>query len=152
MKELMSKKTKEIFDEEFELEFMKRILGGAQKYTYPAKCSNRFKFIIYQWDKSTTYIKNNDEGAVFCLNSANLFQDNNELMRKHGVLTPELIYMDKSGNECDCEYAFVEYINGQDVDYIMEKEPERWEDVLESLSNSIDRLHSIKNCVAGQVG
>ncbi len=152
MKEYMSKKTTEVFGEEYELESMKRILGGAQKYTYLAKCTNGFVFVIYQWDKSTTYFENNDESAVFCSNSADLFQSNNELMRMHGVLTPELFYMDKSRSECDCEYAFVEYVDGQDVDYIMEKEPERLDDVLKSLSNSIDRLHSIKNGVVGQVG
>lgn len=152
MKEFMSKKTNEVFGEEYELESMERILGGAQKYTYLAKCTNGFKFIIYQWDKSTTYFENNDESAVFCSSSANLFESNNELMRKHGVLTPELFYMDKSRSECDYEYAFVEYINGYDVDYIMEKEPERMDAVLKSLSNSIDRLHNIKNDAVGQVG
>ena len=152
MKEFMSKKTNEVFGEEYELESMERILGGAQKYTYLAKCTNGFKFIIYQWDKSTTYFENNDESALFCSSSANLFESNNELMRKHGVLTPELFYMDKSRSECDYEYAFVEYINGYDVDYIMEKEPERMDAVLKSLSNSIDRLHNIKNDAVGQVG
>lgn len=73
-------------------------------------------------------------------------------MIKQGVLTPKLFYMNKSRCECDCEYAFVEYINGHDVDYIMEKEPERLDEVLDSLSNSIDRLHSIKNDVVGQLG
>lgn len=152
MKEFVSKKTTEVFGEEYELESMERILGGAQKYTYLAKCTNGFKFIIYQWDKSTTYFENNDESAVFCSSSANLFESNNELMRKHGVLTPELFYIDKSRSECDYEYAFVEYINGHDVDYIMEKEPERMNAVWKSLSNSIDRLHNIKNNVVGQVG
>lgn len=152
MKEFMSMKTTEVFGEEYELESMEHILGGAQKYTYLAECTNGFKFVIYQWDKRTTYFENDDESDVFCSSSASLFQSNNELMRKHGVLTPELFYMDKSRSECDCEYAFVEYISGQDVDYIIEKEPERLDAVLESLSNSIDKLHSIKNNVAGQVG
>ena len=141
-----------IFGEEYELESMEHILGGAQKYTYIAKCTNGFEFVIYWWDKSTTYFENNNESAVFCSNSANLFQSNNELMRKHGVLTPDLFYIDKSRRECDYEYAFVEYINGKDMDYIMENEPERLEEVLKSLSNSIDRLHGIKSDVAGQVG
>lgn len=152
MKEFVSKMTTEVFGEKNELESMERILGGAQKYTYLTKYTNGFKFIIYQWDKSTTYFENNDESAVFCSNSANLFESNNELMRKHGVLTPELFYMDKSRSECDYEYAFVEYINGYDVDYIMEREPERMDAVLKSLSNSIDRLHNIKNDAVGQVG
>ena len=39
MKEFMSKKTNEVFGEEYELESMERILGGARKYTYLAKCT-----------------------------------------------------------------------------------------------------------------
>lgn len=152
MKEFMSKKATQIFGKEYEIELIERILGGAQKYTYLAKCTNGFKFVIYQWDKSTTYFKNSDEHAVFCSNSADLFQRNNELMSNQGVLTPKLFYIDMSKSECDYEYAFVEYINGNDMDYIMENESERLDKVLESLNNSIDILHSIKNNCAGQTG
>lgn len=142
----------EVFGKEYELTSMERILGGAQKYTYLAKCTNGFEFVIYQWDKSKTYFENNGENAVFCSSSSTLFQRNNELMRKHGVLTPKLFYIDRSRFECDYEYAFVEYISGHDMDYIIEKEPERLQEILKSLSNSIDRLHNIKSEVAGQVG
>ena len=61
MKEFMSKKAIEVFGKEYELASMERILGGAQKYTYLAKCINGFEFIIYQWDNSTTYFEKNDE-------------------------------------------------------------------------------------------
>lgn len=152
MKEFMSKKATQIFGKEYEIELIERILGGAQKYTYLAKCTNGFKFVIYQWDKSTTYFKNSDEHVVFSSNSADLFQRNNELMSNQGVLTPKLFYIDMSRRECDYEYAFVEYINGNDIDYIMKNEPERLDKVLESLNNSIDRLHSIKNRCVGQKG
>ena len=152
MEAYMSQKVMEVFGEEYELAFMERILGGAQKYTYLAKCTNGFEFIIYQWGKGTTYFENNTENAMFCSSSATLFQSNNELMRKCGVLTPKLFYMDTSKRECDYEYAFVEYINGHDMVYIMEKEPNRLQEVLESLSVSITKLHGIKSDVVGQVG
>lgn len=152
MKAYMSQKVIEVFGKEYELVSMERILGGAQKYTFLAKCTNGFEFIIYQWGKEMTYFENNGENAVFCSSSAKLFQSNNELMRKYGVLTPKLFYVDRSRRDCDYEYAFVEYISGRDMDYIMEKEPNRLQEVLESLSVSIDKLHGIKSEVAGQVG
>lgn len=152
MKDLMFRKTREVFGEQYELDSMERILGGAQKHTYLAKCTNGFEFVIYQWDKSMTYFENNDESAVFCSSSPKLFKSNNELMREHGVLTPELFYMDISRNEADCEYAFAEYINGHDMDYIMEKEPERLPKIIKVLKDNIDRLHSIKSSAVGQVG
>ena len=151
MKAYMSSKVKKVFGKEYELTSMERILGGAQKYTYLAKCTNGFEFIIYQWGNETTYFEHFDENAVFCSSSAKLFQSNNELMRKHGVLTPKLFYMDRTRCECDYDYAFVEYICGHDMDYIMEKEPHRLQKTLKSLRCNIDKLHSIKSKTAGQV-
>lgn len=151
MKAYMSPKVKNVFGKEYELVSMERILGGAQKYTFLAKCTNGFEFIIYQWGNETTYFENFSEDDVFCSSSAKLFQSNNELMRKHGVLTPKLFYMDRTRCECDFDYAFVEYISGHDMDYIIEKEPHRMQKVLESLRVSIDKLHGIKSEVAGQV-
>lgn len=152
MKEWMSEKAMQIFGTEYALQSVKRLLGGAQKHTYLAKCVNGFQFVLYQWDKSTTCFENDDENQWFSSNSAALFQNNNEWMRKHGILTPKLFYMDRSRSDCDYEYAFVEYIEGRDMDYIMEKEPERQQAVLESLKESIGRLHSIKSEAAGQIG
>lgn len=54
-------------------------------------------------------------------------------MRRYGIQTPKLFYMDRSRKEKDYEYAFVEYISGKDMDYIIEKEPERLPEVIESL-------------------
>ena len=96
--------------------------------------------------------ENEGDSAMFCSSSAELFQKNNELMRTHGVLTPKLLYMDRSRSTCDYDYAFVEYIDGHDMDYIMENEPDRLQKVIESLNKNIDKLHSIKNEVAGQIG
>ena len=36
-----------------------------------------------------------------------------------------MYYMDRSRSEWDFEYAFVEYIDGVDMDFIIAKEPER---------------------------
>lgn len=152
MKGFFEKKAMEIFGEEYVLDTMERMLGGAQKYTYLAKCTNGFAFVIYQWGEDTTYFEDNGDSAMFCSSSAELFQKNNDLMRTHGVLTPKLFYMDRSRSTCDYDYAFVEYIDGHDMDYIMENEPDRLQKVIESLNKNIDKLHSIKNEVAGQIG
>jgi len=151
MKEYIVSKVKSVFGKEYKLASMERILGGAQKYTYLAKCTNGFEFIIYQWGNETTYFENFGENAVFCSSSAKLFQSNNELMKNHGVLTPKLFYMDRTRCECNYDFAFVEYIKGYDMDYIIAKEPHRLQKVLESLRASIDRLHGIKSETAGQV-
>ena len=79
MDSFFEKKTKEVFGEEFELSSFEQLFGGAQKHTYLAKCTNGFEFVIYQWDKSTTFFEYNTGSAVFCSSSAHLFQCNNEL-------------------------------------------------------------------------
>lgn len=150
MQELMSYKAKQIFGQGYDVISLERLFGGAQKHTYLAKCANDFRFVIYQWDKSTTYFESNQEGAMFCSSSALLFEKNNELMREHGVLTPKLYYMDRSRDEVDYEYAFVEFIDGVDLDYLLAKEENRVHSALESLKQSICRLHSIKSEAVGQ--
>lgn len=150
MYKLVNKKIKEIFGENYELVSMEGILGGAQKHTYRAVCSNGFSFVVYQWDQSTTYFEKND-ADIFCSSSAELFQLNNALMRENHVLTPELYYMDKSRLEGDFEYAFVEYIDGHDMDYIKEHQPERLPAIWESLRRIITHLHNIKSNCPGQL-
>lgn len=152
MKEWMSKKAMEVFGGGYALASAERLPGGAQKHTYLATCANGFRFVIYQWDKSTTYFDGAQDSGWFCSNSAALFGSNNAWMREHGVSTPELFYIDKSREECACEYAFVEYIDGRDMDGIIAQEPERLPAVFESLGRSIDRLHAIKSGAAGQIG
>lgn len=151
MIELMAQKAKEVFGSEYALVSMERLLGGAQKHTYLAKCSNGFQFVVYQWDKHTTYFERN-ENEIFCSSSAVLFEKNHEFMKAHDVLTPALFYMDRSRTETDCEYACVEYIDGADMDFIAANEPGRMADVIKSLTANINRLHSIKSASAGQVG
>lgn len=150
MEKFISRKVKTVFDKEYDLTSMKRILGGAQKHTYLARCTNGFCFVIYLWDKSTTFFSN--ETGIFCSSSAVLFEKNNELMKKHDVLTPEMYYMDRGRNECNYEYAFVEYIDGVDMDFIIANEPERLPYALDSLTASINKLHRIKSSAVGQIG
>lgn len=151
MKEFISRKAKEVFGNGYEVAGVERLLGGAQKHTWLARCTNGFRFVAYQWDRSTTYFQEDGDKA-FCSNSAELFELNNRQMAESGVLTPKLYHMDRSRSQGDFEFAFVEYIDGVDMDHIMEKEPQRLPGVLRSLRESVEILHSIKSPVIGQLG
>lgn len=150
MEKFVSQKVKTVFGKEYDLISVRRILGGAQKHTYLAGCTNGFCFVIYMWDKSTTFF--NNETGIFSSSSAVLFEKNNKLMKECDVLTPDLYYMDRGRNEWNYEYAFVEYIDGVDMDFIIAKEPERLPYVLKSLTTGINKLHSIKSSAVGQIG
>lgn len=151
MDKVIEKKVKLHFGEEVSLINLERLLGGAQKYSYLATLDNGFKFVVYVWDKSTNYFSDSEviTDNVFLSSSALMFQLNNEVMIQHCVKTPRLYYIDSSFEEPI--YAFVEYIDGVDLDYIIEKQPQRLNQALKSLKHSIDILHGIKSDKAGQL-
>ena len=150
MREIIARKAKEVFGSSYEVVSIRRLLGGAQKHVWLAGCANGFEFVTYQWEKAATYFQ--EETGPFCSSSAELFEFNNAQMSKSGVLTPELYHMDRSRALGEFELALVEYIDGEDMDHIMEKEPDRLTGALQSLRESIDILHSIKSPVMGQLG
>jgi hypothetical protein len=147
----MKLKTKVVFGDSFILNRMTRILGGAQKHTYLAETENGFCFVIYIWDKSTSYFAYNEEEDIFSSSSSQLFELNNNLMLQHDVLTPKLYFMDRSKKEQDYEYAFAEYIDGTDMDDMISNHEDRLPGVLDSLKTSITNLHKIKSKFAGQL-
>lgn len=155
MEEIMGKiieeKAQKCFGNKVSLKTVKRLLGGAQKYTFLVTLNNGFKFVVYVWDKSTNYFADseNETDNVFLSSSALMFQLNNKIMTQHGVKTPELYYIDDDFQEST--YAFVEYIDGVDLDFITEKQPERLNDALKSLKHSLDILHHIESSEAGQL-
>ena len=151
MEREIERKIKKYFGEERTLKEIKRLLGGAQKHTYLVTLDNGFKFVVYVWDKSTNYFSDSEcvDSSEFLSSSPLMFKLNNELMIKHGVKTPKLYYIDSSFKEPT--YAFVEYIDGFDLDYIIEKQSERLKEALYSLKESIDKLHEIKTKEVGQV-
>ena len=151
MKEILSERAKEVFGSGCEVVSVERLLGGAQKHVWMAVCADGFKFAAYQWDSSKTYF-GEDFSGPFCSSSAELFELNNRQMTESGVLTPKLYNMDRSRTLGDYELALVEYIDGADMDHIMEKEPERLDRALGSLRESIERLHSMKSPRMGQLG
>ncbi len=151
VQEFMTKKAKQIFDDISGELSMVRILGGAQKHTYLATTQNEFKFVIYIWDQSTSYFSYDEEKDIFLSSSVKLFELNNKKMSELGVRVPKLYYMDRSKNEQQYAYAFVEYIDGVDMDTIIAKEPERLGAVLQSLRKNISKLHQIKNETVGKL-
>lgn len=151
VQQFMKSKTKVVFGDSFILNRMTRILGGAQKHTYLAETKSGFCFVVYIWDKSTSYFTYNEEKDVFSSSSSLLFELNNKLMLQHNVLTPKLYFMDRSKGEQDYEYAFAEYIDGTDMDDIIVRQKDRLPRVLSSLKTSIDNLHKIKSDFVGQL-
>ncbi len=152
MRVFIENKIKQVFGNGYELIKMEPLLGGAQKHTFLAQCENGFSFVIYKWSEEATYFTYDSEEAVFRSSSAFLFEENNKIMIENGVLTPKIYFIDRTRHEENYDYAFVEYIDGLDMDNITSKYPERLPKVIKSLTNSINKLHKIKSNRVGQVG
>ena len=152
MEKFLQNKIKQVFGDKYELIKMEPLLGGAQKHTFLAECTNGFSFVIYKWCEDATYFTYDSEEAVFRSSSAILFEENNKIMIQNGVLTPKMYFIDRTRDEQNYDYAFVEYIDGLDMDNITSKYPERLPKVIKSLTNNINRLHKIKSKRVGQVG
>ena len=138
------------FGDDYIIHNSERLLGGAQKHVYKVQCKNKFEFILYIWHKDTTYFEDTDEYG-FTSNSAALFEENNTFMLRHGISIPKMYFMDKTKKEHEFEFAMVEFIDGVDFDYIIEKQPERLKPALKSLNDSIIKMHSIKRSQAGTI-
>lgn len=145
MEKKIEEKAKECFGKDRTLKGIERLLGGAQKHTYLAILDNGFKFVVYVWDKNINYFSGSENitNDLFLSSSALMFKLNNELLIQNGIRTPKLYYIDPILDEPI--YAFVEYIDGVDLDYIIENQPERLNSVLKLLKNDIDVLHGLKN-------
>lgn len=101
------------------------------------------------WNENTSYFSDSDKNDIFTSCSAKLFEVNNRFMTEHGINTPKLYYMDRTKSEFQFEYAYVEYINGCDMDAIIEKYPERVEAVMTSLRKNLEKMHAITGNKAG---
>lgn len=152
MEEFIQNKINHIFGDEYGLIKMEPLLGGAQKHTFLVKCKNGFSFVIYKWCDETTYFTYDSEVAVFRSSSAILFEENNKIMIQNGVLTSKIYFIDRTRCEQNYDYAFVEYIDGLDIDHISSKYPERLPKAIESLTDNINKLHKVKSKRVGQVG
>lgn len=151
IKDFMAQKTKIIFGQTYELRDIKRVLGGAQKHTYLAETQNGFKFIIYIWDKTTSYFSYNEEKDIFLSSSARLFELNHMKMSQRGVRVPKLYYINRSREEQPYAYAFVEYIEGSDMDEIISHDKSRLKEVLGALKENISKLHNERSEHVGQI-
>lgn len=142
-------KISEHFGKKYLIKKVARVLGGAQKFVYKVTTQNGFIFCIYIWDESTSYFADSEDDDIFTSCSAELFEINNHFMIKHGVSTPKLYYMNRTKEEFSFEYAYVEYIDGLDIEDIIKEHPECVKEVMASLKKNLDKLYSITNNQAG---
>lgn len=148
----IQKEIMRVFGNNYEFVSIERILGGAQKGTYKITCGNKFVFVLYIWDKSCTYFEEDkDEIGSFTSNSAAHFKVNHKILKVNNISTPEMYYIDSSKSEYKFDYAFVEYIQGSELESLLYNDKQNCIEMLLDLKNNLKKMHDIKNDYVGDL-
>lgn len=147
----LSLKAKEVFGEDYIINNVVRLYGGAKKGTFKIECTNGFNFVLYIWDLRTTYVSNyQDKSDMFLHNGAKIFANSEEVFKENNIPTQKLYAVDTTQEKYPFDYALVEYIQGKEIEFYMQKAEQSSNKYFEDLRNEIKKLHSIKSQFAGQ--
>lgn len=148
----VSLNAKRVFGEDYIVERIDRLYGGAQKGTYKVKCINGFTFVLYIWHKRTSFFsKYENKNDVFRSNGADLFLASHKVFEDNKVQVQKLYYINRTKEIYDFDYAFVEYISGKEIETYMDKSESEVKQLFIALGESIRKLHGIKRSFAGTI-
>ncbi|MBD3922060.1 aminoglycoside phosphotransferase family protein [Paenibacillus sp. PR3] len=126
-----------------------RIHGGAQKVVYKIDCRNGFACVLYVWDLSRNYFREeimNDSGSVFQGSyGGGLFAMNNRCFRQHGIRTPALYDLNEGRDRHPFDFALVEYIKGQKAEaYFQHEDPKVRDELFHRVGSMLSNMHAIE--------
>ena len=148
----LSLNAKRVFGEDYIVEKIDRLYGGAQKGTYKVQCINGFTFVLYIWDKSASFFsKYENKNDIFRSSGANLFLASHKVFKDNNVPMQKLYYIDMTKEIYAFDYAFVQYISGKEIETYMDKSESEVKQLFIKLGDSIRKLHRIKRSFAGTV-
>lgn len=150
-KSLLEKILRKVFNKDYKVIAITRLLGGAQKGTYKVECDQGLSFVLYIWDTSLSYFEAKHTAEEFTSSSAYLFKANYELMVKHDVRVPKLYYIDLSKSVVSFEYALVEYIDGGELEERLYNPKIDCSSSLLDLKQNLQKLHSITSKQVGDL-
>lgn len=127
--------------------------GGAQKVVYKIECSNGFSCVLYVWDLSMNYFK--DEIANDDINKhsygSDLFELNNKYLTQHGIQTPSLYDLNNDRKRYPFDYALVEYVDGHKAETYFHHSDSRVQDkVFQRLGDMLTGMHSNERHIFGK--
>lgn len=141
----------DVFNKPYKIKSITRILGGAQKGVYKVVCREGFTCVLYIWDESLSYFESIHTEEEFTSNSAYLFKENYELLNRYNVRVPEIYHIELDKNKLGFSYALVQYIDGEALEAIMNKEQIDATAMLIDLKDNIQKMHGIKSSYVGDL-
>ncbi|QHT61489.1 phosphotransferase [Paenibacillus lycopersici] len=139
-----------------------RLYGGAQKVIYDVAFTNGFHCLLYIWDISQNFFKEEIEEADRAWHSygADLFALNHDFLTRHGIPTPALYALNRERERYSFDYAFVEYVTGPKLEtYLTEpgtgsasgpSASAKPDELMEQFADIVKRMHGIKGFAYGQ--
>ncbi len=142
-----------VFGSSYFVARVSRMHGGAQKVVYKIECSNGFSCVLYVWDLSMNYFK--EEKANEDINEqsygSHLFELNNRYLTQHGIQTPALYDLNKAKDRYSFDYALVEYIDGRMAETYFHHPDSRVQDkVFQRVGEMLTAMHTNERHVFGK--
>ncbi|MFA9456316.1 phosphotransferase [Halalkalibacter sp. AB-rgal2] len=130
-----------------------QIHGGAQKVVYRIQCSNGFSCVLYVWDLTKNYFKEEKEIENITEQSfgSDLFELNNMYLTQRGIRTPSLYNLNKERSRYSFDYALVEYVNGHTAeDYFHHSDSTVQDKLFQRLGNMLTNMHANESSTYGK--
>lgn len=145
----LSRYLKDLFGLNAEVSNIRNMNGGAQKVVYQIECMSGLSCILYVWDDKMNYFREEKEKESMLDQSsgADLLELNHQFFNENGIRTPKIYAIHKEKREYPFDFAFVESINGGDLEQLNVKDQNR---VLGKLGNMLRVMHGTRRTTYGK--
>lgn len=147
--------TKQVFGSGYAISQITRLNGGAQKVVYQLDFLNGFSCMLYVWDLSMNYFREEIEHSDHDMRSygADLFCENNQVLTQLGIPTPELYNLNLERREYAFDYALVERIGGGKAeDYFAHPDTAEQQRLFRQIGEMVAKMHDSARDVHGRPG
>lgn len=143
-----------IFGTDYVISNVSKMHGGAQKVVYKIDFNNDFSCVLYVWDLTLNYFKEELENQDIHERSygSDLFELNNNYLTQQGVKTPALYDLNRDRKRYPFDYAIVEYVAGQKSETYFQHADQRVQDQLfERVGDILTGMHADEKDAFGKL-
>jgi hypothetical protein len=127
-----------------------RLRGGTSKGVYRLTLDDRSTAIAYIWDDNENYWTNPADPQPQT-SRMHLFETAGRRLGAAGVRTPRILLTDRDRTHFPADIAVVEDIPGENLDALLQRDPDGAEPVLARLADSLDAMRRCKGPHFGKV-
>lgn len=144
---------KKVFGNSYSVTKFSKLEGGAQKVVYKLDCTGGFSCILYVWDLTMNYFREEiitDQMHAQSYGSE-YFEKNNRYLIEHSIRTPLLYDMNRNRDQYDFDYALVEYIAGDAAEaYFEHSDPGVKEHIFQQIGEMVRTMHRGESVTYGK--